>query len=32
MFSYGPLHTDMQALDNQQELIFNTTLRTQGVV
>ena len=32
MFSYGPLHIDMQELDDQLELINNISVRTQDVV
>ena len=31
-FSYGPLDTDKQLLDNQLELIYNNSVRTQDVV
>ena len=31
-FSYGPLHTDEQVLDDQIELIYNNSVRTQDVV
>ena len=29
MFFYGPFYTDMQLLDNQLELIYNSSVRTQ---
>ena len=32
MFSYGPLHTDIQVLDNQFELVYNSSVRAQDVV
>ena len=32
MFSYGPLHMDVQVLDNQQELIYNRSIWRQDVV
>ena len=32
MFSYGPLHTDMQMLDSQLKPIYNSTVQTQDVV
>ena len=32
MFSYGPLHMDLQVLANQQELSNNSTVQTQDVV
>ena len=32
MFSYGPLHTDMQMLADQQEFIYNSFVPTQDVV
>ena len=31
-FSNGPLHTDEQVLDDQLELIYNSSVRTQNVV
>ena len=32
IFSYGPLHIDVQVLDDQLELIYNSSTRTQDVV
>ena len=32
MSSKGPLHTDVQVLDDQLELIYNSSVRTQDVV
>ena len=32
MFSYGPLHIDVQMLADQQELIYNSSVWTQDVV
>ena len=32
MFSYGPLHTDVQVFDGQLELIYNNSAWTQNVV
>ena len=32
MFSYGPLHTDMQVLAEEPELIYNSSVRTQDVI
>ena len=31
-FCYGPLHPDMQVLDNQLELIYNSSVQTQDVI
>ena len=31
-FSYGPLHMDMQVLADQQEVIYNSSGRTQDMV
>ena len=31
-FSYEPLNTDMQVFDDQLELIYNGSVRTQDVV
>ena len=31
MFLYEPLHTDVQVLADQQELIYNNSVRTQDV-
>ena len=31
MFSYGPLHMDEQVLDDQLELIYRSSVRTQDV-
>ena len=31
-FFYGPLHTAMQVQDDQLELIYNSSARTQNVV
>ena len=30
--SYGLLHTDVQVLDDQHELIYNSSIRTQDIV
>ena len=30
-FSHGPLHTDVRVLPDQQELIYNTSVRIQDV-
>ena len=32
MFSSGPFHKNVQELANQQELIYNSSVRTQDVV
>ena len=32
MFSYGPLHIDVQVLVDQQELIYDSSVKTQNVV
>ena len=32
MFSRGPFYTDMLVLDNQLEVIYNSSVRTQNVV
>ena len=32
MFSNGPLQTDVQVLNDQQELIYNSSVRTQDLV
>ena len=32
IFSYGPLHTDMEVLADQQKLIYNSSLQAQDVV
>ena len=31
-FSYGPLYTNVQVLDDQLELIYNSSVHTQDVV
>ena len=31
-FSDRPLHTDMQVLDDQQELIYDSSVQTQDIV
>ena len=31
-FSYDPLHTDVQVLDDQLELIYNSSVRTLDIV
>ena len=32
MFSYGPFHTDMQMLDDQREIIYNSSVQAQDGV
>ena len=32
IFSYGSIHTDMQVLDDQLELIYNSSVWTQDTV